>query len=229
MELRNLSYLLLLLCYLIVPAGLSFGKKTRVALRLRYLLPALLFGGAIFIMWDIRFTELAIWTYNPDFLTGINILQIPIEKWLSLLIIPLTSAYIYEWGKSLLPKNQTSNILVAASLIVFVALGILSYIFRRQLFSFFTFFLTAIYLGYIVFKNRFKPYYPAFYFSFLVTLLPFFIVSAIAGNWPVMVFNSAQITGVVLAGIPVERIVYLFLMLLISLTGYEYLNKQRYY
>lgn len=229
MELQNLIYLLLLLSYLIIPAVLSIKSKIRFSFRLRYILPAILFCGAIFIMWDIRFTQLAIWSYNPDYLTGISLLNIPIEKWLSLLVIPLSACYIYEWIKSRGEKPHLANISLTISLLLFIALGILAYIFRRNMFSFFTFFLSAIYLGYTVFRNRFKKHYPAFYSTYLIMLIPFGIVSALLGSLPVMAYSAEQIMGMALLGIPLEKFVYLFLMLLISTTIYEYLNERRYY
>jgi len=229
MELQNLVYLLLLLSYLVVPVALSISSKIRFTFRLRYILPAILFCGAIFIMWDIRFTQLAIWTYNPDYLTGITLLKIPIEKWLSLLVIPLSAAYIYEWIKSRNEKPHLANIFLAISLILLVILGILTYIYRQNMFSFFTFFLTTIYLGYTIFRNRFKKHYYAFYSTFFISLLPFVIVSALLGSLPVMAYSAQQVMGMAFLGIPIEKFAYLFLMLLISLTIYEYLNERRYY
>ena len=228
MELRNLIYLLLLLSYLVFPLILSFRNKTSIIFRVRNLLPAILFSGVIFIMWDIRFTELGIWTYNPDYLTGILILKIPVEKWLSLIIIPLSATYIYEWLKPRLEKPGSANFFVVVSLALFVTTGILAYVYRRNMFSFFTFFLTAIYLGYTVFRNRFKKYYCAFYLAFVVTLLPFIFVSAFEGTLPVIAYSTDQIMGLALFRIPIEKIVYLYLILLINLTIYEYLNERRF-
>lgn len=230
MELQNLVYLLLLLTYLIIPVAISFRSKIPFAFRLRYLLPAVLFSGAIFIMWDIRFTEFSVWTYNPEYLTGTTLLKIPVEKWLSLLIIPISGAYIYE---SLKPKTENSeakaNIFVAISLVVFVVLGILAYVYRKNVFSFFTFFLTAIYLGYTAFRNRYKKHYQTFYFTFLIMLIPFIFVSAFVGALPIIAYSADQIMDIAVLGIPLEKFVYLFLMLLISFTIYEYLNERRYY
>lgn len=229
MDIKNLSYLLLLLVYLIIPVILSTQKKVRFVFRLRYLLPAAIFAGAIFVMWDMRFTELGIWSFNADYLTGIELMKVPVEEWLSFLIIPLSSVYIYEWLKIRLENFEQPNAFVVVSLVIFAVTGILAYVFRKNVFSFFTFFLTAIYLGYTVFRNRFKKHYTKFYLAFIISLIPFLIVSGILNIMPVIIYNTDHIIGVGLFGVPVEKIAYLFMLMLINITIYEYLNERQYY
>lgn len=227
MEIKNLTYLLVLLVYLIIPTVLSTQKKVRFVFRLRYLLPAIIFAGVIFVMWDIRFTELGIWSFNTDYLTRIELLNIPVEEWLSFLIIPLSSVYIYEWLKIRLENFEQPNIFVAISLILFITSGILAYVFRKNMFSFFTFFLTAIYLGYIIFRNRFKKHYTKFYLAFFISLIPFFIVSVVLNTMPVIIYNADHIIGAGIIGVPIEKIAYLFMLMLINITIYEYLNERK--
>lgn len=228
MEIQKLSYILLLLAYLIIPVILSVQKKVRFIFQLRYLLPAAIFSGAIFVMWNMRFIELGIWSFNSDYLTGIEILKIPIEEWLSFLIIPLSSVYIYEWLKVKLENFEQPNAFIVVSLILFAITGMLAYFFRKNMFTFFTFFLTAIYLGYTVFRNRFKIHYTKFYLAFAIMLLPFIAVSAVLNALPVIVYNANHIIGIGIWGVPVEKLGYLFLMLLINVTIYEYLSARQY-
>jgi lycopene cyclase domain-containing protein len=229
MEIKNLTYLLLLLIYLIIPLVLSTQKKVRFIFRLRYLLPAAIFAGAIFVMWDMRFTELGIWSFNADYTTGIEPLKVPIEEWLSFLILPLSSVYIYEWFKIRLENFEQPGVFILFSLVLLIISGVLAYSFRQSMFTFFTFFLTAIYLGYTVFRNRFKKHYTKFYLSYFVSLVPFFIVAAVLNKLPVIIYNSKHIIGVGLFGVPVEKFGFLFLLLLINVTIYEYLNERQYY
>lgn len=229
MELKNLTYLFLQLSYLLIPVVLSVSSKVRFVFQLRYLFPAVVFTGLIYVMWNMRFIELGIWNYNYDYLTGIDLLDIPIEEWLSFLIVPISAAYIFDWTKIKLGQFEHHNIFLVISLLLFILMGVLAYIFRRNMFSFFTFFLTAIYLGYTVFRNRFKQHYPAFYFSWLAILIPFTVVFAIAGMLPIIAYQADQIMGVAILAVPLERFFYVFLMILITLTIYEYLSLRRYY
>jgi len=229
MEFQKLSYLLLLLVYLVIPVVLSTQKKVRFVFQLRYLLPAVIFSGAIFVMWNMRFIELGIWRFNSDYVTGIEFIKVPVEEWLSFLIIPLSSVYIYEWLKIRLENFEQANSFLMVSLVLFAITGVLAFYFRKNMFTFFTFFLTAIYLGYTVFRNRFKRHYTKFYLAFAVTLLPFIIVSAVLNLLPVIIYNANHIIGVEVIGIPVEKLGFLFLMLLINVTIYEYLSERQYY
>lgn len=229
MEIQKLSYLLLLLIYLVIPVALSFQKKVRFVFRLKYILPAAIFAGAIFVMWDIRFTQMRIWTFNPDYLSGIELLRLPIEEWLAFLIISLSSIYIYEWLKIRFENFEKPEIFVIISLVLLLTAGILAYVFRTRMFSFFTFFLSAIYLGYTVFRNRFKKYFTKFYLALAVSLVPFIFVSAVLNSLPAIVYDSTHTIGVAVFGVPVEKIGYLFLLLLINVTIYEYLSNRRHY
>ncbi|MCY1720668.1 lycopene cyclase domain-containing protein [Prolixibacteraceae bacterium Z1-6] len=229
MDIKNLTYLLLLLVYLVIPALLSMQKKVRFVIRLKYILPASIFTGAIFVMWDMRFTELGIWSFNVNYLTEINMFKVPIEEWLSFLIIPLSSVYIYEWLKTRFDKFEQPNIFVAVSLVIFVISAILAYIFRKNMFTFFTFFLISIYLGYTIFRNRFKKHYTKFYLAFGISLMPFIIVSATLNALPVIIYNTDHVMGAAILGIPAEKFAYLFMLLLINITIYEYLNERQHY
>lgn len=229
MEIQKLSYLLLLLVYLVIPVILSTKKKLRFVFQLKYLLPAAIFAGAIFVMLNMRFIELGIWSFNFDYLTGIEFFKVPIEEWLSFLIIPLSSTYIYEWLKIRLENFERANTFVIVSLILFVISGLLAYYFRRNMFTFFTFFLSAIYLGYTIFRNRFKNHFTKFYLAFIISLVPFFIVAAVMNILPVIIYNVDHVIGLGVFGVPIEKLGYLFLMLLINVTIYEYLSKRQYY
>lgn len=225
----HLTYLFLLLIFLVIPIILSFQKKKRFIFRLRYLLPATIFSAAIFLMWEWRFTEFGIWSYNPDFITGIDLLKVPLEVWFSVFILPFSSVYIYEWLKIRFENFEKPNLFLAVSLVLFVMFAVLAYFYRRELFSFFTFFLTAIYLGYTIFRNRFKKYYTKFYLAFAISLVPFMVVSLVMYSLPVISYDASHTMQVPLLGVPVERLVYLYLMLLINFTIYEYISSRQFY
>jgi len=226
---EHLTYLLLLLIYLIVPVFLSFQKKVRFAFQLRYLFPATIFTGAIFLMMSWRFTEFGIWTFNDDYLTGINLLKVPLELWLSVFIIPFSAAYIYEWLKIRFEQFEKANIFLAISLVLLIVFIALAYLYRRALFSFFIFFLTAIYLGYTLFRNRYKKHLTKFYLAYLIMLIPFMVVSFIMNLLPVITFDATHVMPVAILGVPIERFVYIYLMMLINFTIYEYISERQYY
>lgn len=228
MEFKNFTYLLLMLALIIVPVIYSFKKEVRFYTKLKYLFPAILFSGAIFILWDIRFTELGIWQFNPGYILGIYFMKLPIEEWLFFLAVPFYSVFIYEVLKVKLPDFEKNNLFVAVSLVLLVVFALLAYFERTRLYTFFTFFLLAIYFGYTVFRNRFKKHYSHFYLTYFISLVPFLIVSGILTALPVVEYNQAHILGIHIFTVPIENLAYFFLLLLINVTIYEYL-KQRFY
>lgn len=229
MEFQNFTYLLLMLGSLAVPLIFSFEKQVRFYTQLKYLFPAILFSGAIFIMWDLRFEELGIWRFNAEYVTGIYILNLPVEEWLFFLVIPYFGVFIYEVLKVKFSWFEKPNIFLAISLVLLVAFALLAYFARQRLYTFFTFFLLTIYFGYTVFRNRFKPHYTKFYLTWVVMLVPFLIVNGILTALPVVEYNDVHTLGIRFLTIPVEDFFYFFLLLLMNLTIYEYIKKQRFY
>ena len=75
-------YLLINLCSISIPFLFSFHKRLEFHKSWPALWPALVITAAIFIVWDVWFTEMGIWSFNPDYLIGWNILGLPLEEWL---------------------------------------------------------------------------------------------------------------------------------------------------
>jgi len=229
MEFKNFTYLLLMIGSVIVPVIYSFEKEVRYYTKLKYLFPAIIFSGFIFIIWDIRFEELGIWQFNPEYVTGVYILNLPVEEWLFFIVIPYCCVFIYEILKVKLPDFEKNNVFVAVSLVLLVVFGLLAYFQREKLYTFFTFFLLTIYFGYTVFRNRFKPHYTKFYLAYFISLVPFLIVNGVLTAMPVVEYNDNQNLAIRVFTIPIEDFAYFFLLFLMNVTIYEYLKKQRFY
>lgn len=227
MEFQNFTYLLLLLGTIAVPLAYSFEKQIQFYTRLKYLLPAILFSGAVFILWDLRFEELGIWNFNPRYITGIYILNLPFEEWMFFLIIPYSCVFVYEVLNLKLPDFEKPNFFVAVSLVLLVVFIIVTYTARMYLYTFFTFFLLTIYFGYTIFRNRFKPHFTKFYLTWIICLIPFLIVNGVLTSLPVVIYNDMHILGIKIFTIPVEDFFYFFLLLIMNITIYEYMKKQQ--
>ena len=227
MEFKNLTYLLLLLIFMILPGFITLQKKVRITLNIRFLIPAILFTGVIFIIWDIRFTELGIWNFNPDFLTGYEILKLPIEEWLAFIVIPLSAAIIFEYVKIIFHKFEKANLFLSISLILVIVCGIIAFVHRQKLYTFFTFFLLVIYFGYIIFRNKFKKHYTKFYISYFISLVPYFLFSEILNALPVKSYDFNHVLNISVLAVPVENMGYYFLMFLMVITIYENLKERK--
>ncbi|MDO8930550.1 MAG: lycopene cyclase domain-containing protein [Bacteroidota bacterium] len=229
MEFKNYTYLLLLIASIAVPLALSFDKNVQYYKNLKYILPAILVTAALFIVWDINFTKANVWSFNHEYTLGKDIKGLPIEEWLFFLVIPYACVFIYEVLKFYLKKQELANPFLAFSLFLMVGFALISYFFRHQAYTFLTFLFSAVYLGYTVFRNKFKPYITKFYYAYFVSLLPFLIVNGILTSMPVVEYNFAHILNIRIINIPIEDFSYLFLMLLMVTTIYENLKENKYY
>jgi lycopene cyclase domain-containing protein len=229
MEFKNFTYLILLVGSIAVPLFLSFDNKVQYYKNLKYIFPAILVTAIIFWVWDIRFVEAQIWSFNTEYTIGMELKGMPIEEWLFFIVVPYCCLFIYEVLKFYLKKYEYANGFRLFSLFLIVGFALTSYFFRHQSYTFLTFLFSAVYLSYILVRNKFKPHITKFYFAFFVSLIPFMVVNGILTSLPVVKYNPAHIMNIRIQNIPLEDFSYLFLMLLMVTTIYETLKENRYY
>lgn len=223
------SYTALLLAVLTIPVLFSFGPNIQFYRKWKYSFPAILLTALVFMFWDARFTQVGIWNFNPEYTLGINYLGMPIEEWLFFLIFPFCSLFIYEGVKHYLDRFRHDNAAAAISLVLIAVSALLCFLHRQQAYTFFNFLFLTVYLGYTLFRNRFKQHLSQFYLSYLIGLIPFLIVSGILSSLPVIQYHPDHIIGLRFIDIPVENFGYFFLLLLMNTTIYETLKEGRYF
>ena len=227
MEFKNLTYSLLLLFIFIVPLVLSFEKQVQYYRKWKYLLPSIIITGAFFLLWDIRFEEANIWRFNNEYTLGLRLLGLPVEEWLFFLVVPYASVFIYEVVKLKLARFEKANLFVALSLFVLLGAILLTWFNREKPYTFLNFLFLSVYLGYTIFRNRFKPHYTKFYLAWGIALVPFLIVSGLLTGLPVVEYYPGTTLGVRLFTIPVENVGYFFLLFLMTVTIYENLAARK--
>jgi lycopene cyclase domain-containing protein len=61
--------------------------------------------GAVFVLWDVVAIANHLWTYNPAYVTGVNIpFRMPIEEVLFFLVIPLCALLTYNAVSAILNR-----------------------------------------------------------------------------------------------------------------------------
>jgi lycopene cyclase domain-containing protein len=229
MELTHLTYLIILITSIAAPIALSFDKKVQYYRNFKYIFPSILVTAIFFWIWDIRFTDGQVWSFNPKYVIGIDILHMPVEEWLFFIVIPYCCIFIYEVLKVYLKDYEYSGFFKRFSWFLIGLFGFISYLFNNQGYTLVTFMFSAVFLGYTVLRNKFNQYFTKFYFAYFVSLIPFLIVNGLLTFLPVVEYNSAHIMNIRIITIPVEDFSYLFLMLLMSITIYEALKESKYY
>ena len=96
------------LAVLAIPLLCSFDRKVRFVRFWPALFPAIAVMMALFIPWDIAFTERGIWGFNPDYLSGLWIAGIPLEEWLFFLCIPFFFLFAFLSFFSFFVNSHTS-------------------------------------------------------------------------------------------------------------------------
>ena len=188
------------------------------------MLAALVITGAFFIFWDVIFTRQGVWGFNSTYLTGLTVINLPIEEWLFFVTVPIACTFIYEVLNYFVPNDVLKEYAYPFTKVLIGLLIILGITFYDRSYTFITSILTAIFLIFLIVKIK-PPWLGRFYLAFLVTFIPFFLVNGIlTGSFipdEVVWYNNQENLTIRLFTIPVEDIIYNLLMLSMFITIYE--------
>jgi lycopene cyclase domain-containing protein len=174
----------------------------------------------IFIPWDVIFTIHEIWGFNDTYFLGAKVFSLPIEEWLFFICIPFACVFTHYALLLYFPNlklNKTTTKAISIGLITL--LFILAVINYDKWYTVINFSL-AIPITVLVYKYNTKLL-QHFFLTFLVMLIPFFIVNGIlTGSFitdQVVWYNNAENLGIRMGTIPVEDSIYAFTMILCNL------------
>jgi lycopene cyclase domain-containing protein len=184
------------------------------------LFPSIIIVGAAYITADIIFVKMGIWGFNPDFHSKIIILGLPLEEWLFFIVIPYSSIFIHYVFIRYFPDKTLSNtfvrIFTAILIMIVLVITVLNYDKTYTLLNF-SFLILALLLAVSDKSGLLNRYY----FSFLIIMVPFFIVNGILTGTlitgEVVWYNNSEIIGFRLLTVPVEDIGYAFSLVLFNL------------
>ena len=220
-------YCYILIATIIYPLLQSFESKLKLYKKWKSLLPALLLCVIIHVPIDILFTNLGVWSFNPNYILGIKAFNLPIEEWLFFIVIPYACVFIYEVLNYFFEDIKPMKIIFNLSLVFGVVLILIAAIYYKNLYTCLYFCLASL-ICFIAFY--FKPiWWGNFLRSYLITLLPFLVMNGLlTGSFtesPIVQYNLDHIIGYRLLNIPVEDTVYNFVILAEVIASYEFLRK----
>jgi len=222
------TYLLVDFFCIIFPFVFSFYPKINFYKQWKYFVIPCLSTALFFIVWDIIFVEKGVWSFNPKYVLGFYLFSLPLEEYLFFICIPYASVFTYYCIRLFFRKiwNQQLAIVISVLLILFLLLAGVTHL--AQLYTSVTFLLLAVFLS--VLAVRKATFLPPFYVTFLIILIPFFISNGIlTGSFiagPVVRYNNAYNLQIRMFTIPFEDTFYGMLLLLMNVTGFEYLKKR---
>lgn len=223
---KHLTYVFLLLFTLSYPLFKSFEQKVAYHKKWKQLFPAIIVSAIVFIAWDVWFTGIGIWSFNPEYLLGIYILNLPLEEWLFFLIVPFSCVFIYEVMNYFVKREIPllySRIITALLVIFLLAAAFMN---SDKLYTLITFAALAAFLILHQFVWR-SSYLGRYYIAWLVCLLPFLIVNGVLTAMPVLIYNNLENINVRIYTIPLEDLFYGMLQFMLVITIYEYLKSKR--
>lgn len=221
-------YLLLNLGSLSIPFLFSFHPKLKFYKHWKALFISIFITMLVFIPWDIIFTINAIWGFNESYFLGFKLFSLPIEEWLFFICIPYACVFTHYSLLHYFPKMalKLSKTKIISNILVFVLL-LLCLTNYDKWYTFINFLLAVILLVLVSTKNL--KLLSEFYMTFLVMLIPFFIVNGILTGSiienEVVWYNNQENLGIRLFTIPIEDSVYAFSMILMNLFIMKSLNK----
>jgi lycopene cyclase domain-containing protein len=216
----------LLIGSLAFPLLRSFESRVNYYSKWKYLWPGIVISSLFFIVWDIWFTHIGVWHFNPDYVLGYYLLNLPVEECLFFIIIPFCCVFIYEVLLYFFPNDVLKNYTKAITLVLALLLLMVGVFNYHRLYTLVTFSLLGgfiLVLQYVVKVN----YLGRFYLTWLVCLFPFVLVNGVLTAAPVLIYNSEQNLGIRLGTIPIEDIFYGMLNLLQVIMVYEYLKQNK--
>ncbi len=217
------TYFLILACSLAGPLALSFDRKVAFYTKWKYVLPAMVLPALFYIIWDAWFTSIHVWSFNPGYISGIHILNLPVEEVLFFFIVPYNCTFIYECIRCYFPKLQSTILSEKILFTIGLFLFIISIFFNQHKYSFYTAIFCAafIFLFFIFRKNILSFNSSVFLISYAIILIPFLLVNGFLTAIPVVLYNDAENLSLRIYSIPVEDIFYGMLLVLMNIVLFE--------
>lgn len=217
----NYTYLLINIAVIFFPLVLSFDKKVHFFSKWKFVVPAILITGVVFLVWDLLFVKLDVWSFNPDYLIGINLWGLPLEEMLFFLTVPYACVFIYECLNAYFPKDHLQKYSLALSnLFLGLCIAILFFGFRYW-YTVINFGFLFVVLAYVEYLNSKLRFMYKFYRAYLVALIPFYIVNGFLTAIPVVIYNNKENLNFRVGTIPFEDHFYLMGLLLMNIYLYE--------
>ena len=222
-------YFILHLFTISFPLVRSFEYRVRYFKKWPPLFLAILVSGAIFIVWDILFTDAGVWGFTPTYLSGYYLVNLPIEEWLFFITVPFASIFIYENVIYFVRRPispATARYILMASGILLSAIALWN---GDQLYTFYCFLGTGIFL--LIHGLFIRAAYTGhFIIAYLIHLVPFLVVNGILTgsliDEQIVWYNNAENFNIRLGTIPIEDTIYSLFLLLLNVTFYEFFKKK---
>ena len=225
----KLLYLYINICSIIVPFLVTFHPRLKFYKKWKALVLSIVLSGSCFILWDVYFTKIGVWGFNSNYYLGYKIGNLPIEEWLFFISIPYACVFTHYALIELFPNLSVNKLAgrLITMMLFFSSLSILFFNYNKlyTCVNFSVFFIVLL----LVYSFNKKLLYQ-FYKTFLLMLIPFFIVNGILTGTgiidEVVWYNDLENLGIKMITIPIEDAFYAFSLLLLNVFLVEFFQKK---
>jgi lycopene cyclase domain-containing protein len=216
-------YLLVDILTLAVPLLASFHPKIGFYKTWKTLFNAVIGAAVPFLIFDSIFTSHGVWNFNPMYITGIYLFNLPVEEIMFFICIPYSCVFTYYclnkfYNLAWNPKAENIFCILFSTLLLIAGL-----IFRQKLYTSSTFISTALLCMFLKFAMHINWFGKAV-IVFAILLIPFLLVNGILTGTglsePVVRYNPSYNLGIRIMTIPVEDFIYGFELFILNLSLY---------
>lgn len=209
-------YLIINIASFVVPFLYSFEKKMNFIKNWKSVFLSITLVAIPFLIWDVYFTRIGVWGFNPAYYLGFTIFGLPFEEILFFFCIPYASIFTHYAILHFYPNLSLSKKLTKGLSVVLLIVAIILVVLNAdKWYTLVDFTVFATIMLYSL-KNK-GVVISKFYITFLVVLIPFLIVNGIlTGSFiegEVVWYNNNENLGIRIGTIPVEDFFYAFSML----------------
>lgn len=216
----NYTYLLVNLGLLLFSGLVFSNRQINFAGQSKFIILAVLINVFAFSVPTEFLTQLKVIVFNPPYLSGMTLWELPIEELLLSLLLPFSGIAIYLFMNMRYKDNSLEKYSLALSNMMLGVCIAMLYFGHQKLYTLFTFSILLVFLLYIEYVNRIRFMYK-FYRAFLVSLLLFYTVYGILTSIPVIQYTTEETLNFNFSHIPFESHFYYMSMLLLSVYLYE--------
>ncbi len=202
-------YLVFDLSALVSGVALLIYKKSFNADLLKRAVLAILLVDLPFLSWDFLATKAGHWSFSDKFTTGVKVAALPIEEVLFFLAIPLVCLGVWQLFST---ENHYKKIRYSAAIksLLVTSAFILVVINPRG----YTLVVSLSFVGFMLTAGRLRLFSDQSFWLFQIAAVALFIFgNGLLTGLPVVTYGAQAISGIGLGSIPVEDILYNFILI----------------
>lgn len=222
-------YLIINFFIILFPFLFSFDKRIRFFSKAKSIFYSILITGGLFALWDVLATFRSHWFFNPDYILGVYLWNLPIEEWLFFVTVPFACLFVFESLNVLIKEkmlfSKTNKLFKVLPFVFAILLIVSSFLFLPKEYTFLAILATGLIIFVLAkFSNLFSSKIYWIYFG--LTLGLFLIFNYILTSIPIVTYNSSMILNIRVTTIPLEDFFFNFAMLSLLVFCYTFFQKK---